>query len=291
MNNQKIDISIIILTKNAGNKFNTIINKIINQQLDMSFEIIVIDSGSTDNTIEIIKEKKSVKLYQIKPNKFHHSMTRNYGATLSKGKYLVYITQDATPLNNKWLKNIVLNIKKSNQIIYGRQIPYKDAIPSEKFFYKYYFPKHRILISKNKVSRTYKNTIFISDVNVAMTKMLWRKIQFSPKLNICEDKDFAYRAIKNGAVIKYTPKATVIHSHNLKLNESFIRNYYYGKIIKHLDKPIYLENNSENQLYRYIIELVKYLYRENNTKNIFYSIFYEILKILGLQMGKLSNLL
>jgi len=72
-----VETSIIILTKNAGERFEELMKKIENQTYQ-DFEVLVIDSGSEDRTLEIAK-KYGCRIYNIKPEEFHHSRTRNLG--------------------------------------------------------------------------------------------------------------------------------------------------------------------------------------------------------------------
>ena len=102
-----IKTSIIILTKNAGNRFDNTLKMIFSQDVE-NYEVIIIDSGSNDNTIEIAKRYPS-RIYEISPDEFHHSKTRNLGVELAKGIFIVFLTADAIPLNDNWLSNILDN--------------------------------------------------------------------------------------------------------------------------------------------------------------------------------------
>ena len=92
------EASIIILTRNAGYNFKNTLDKIFSQKYK-NFEVIIIDSASTDNTLDIAKQY-SVKIKKIKAEDFGHGKTRNLGAKLATGKYVIYITHDAIPKDN-----------------------------------------------------------------------------------------------------------------------------------------------------------------------------------------------
>ena len=108
-----VEVSIIILTKNARNQFRDVLKAIFSQNTKYKFEVIVVDSGSTDETLKIAKEFDT-KLFQIPPEEFGHGKTRNYGAKLAKGKFLIYLTQDAIPSETNWLDQLLklLRIRK-----------------------------------------------------------------------------------------------------------------------------------------------------------------------------------
>ncbi len=75
------------------------------------YEVIIIDSHSTDQTLDIVK-KYPVRLHEIPLNKFSHSKTRNLGASLSKAdKYLIFLNHDAVPTDENWLDNMIKSIE------------------------------------------------------------------------------------------------------------------------------------------------------------------------------------
>ena len=91
-----IKVSVIVPVYNSGEYIGSTLDSIINQDFN-SFELIVIDDGSTDNSLEIIKEKlsKSTISYEI----FHQenagvSNARNKGIEIARGDYLVFVDSD-----------------------------------------------------------------------------------------------------------------------------------------------------------------------------------------------------
>ena len=72
-------ISIVIPTYNAGNQFDIMLFKLKKQKFVKSIEIIVVDSGSKDDTLKIA-EKYQAHIYKIKHEEFSHSFARNMGA-------------------------------------------------------------------------------------------------------------------------------------------------------------------------------------------------------------------
>lgn len=104
-------VSIIIPAKNGAPRFSRVLEAVFAQQTSRSFEVIVIDSGSTDETLEIARQH-AVRLYEIPPGEFSHSRTRNYGASLSRAsQYLIFLNQDAVPSDVFWLEDLVRSIE------------------------------------------------------------------------------------------------------------------------------------------------------------------------------------
>ncbi|MCK4667799.1 glycosyltransferase family 2 protein, partial [Candidatus Dependentiae bacterium] len=86
-----ISVSIIIPTKNGEKYLDRVLNMLFSQETAFDFEVIIIDSGSKDKTLKIIK-KYPAQLIKIRPREFGHGKTRNYGVGISKGKFLVFLT-------------------------------------------------------------------------------------------------------------------------------------------------------------------------------------------------------
>ena len=106
-----VDVSIIIPTKNGGELFKKALRMIFAQKYPPGeFEVIVIDSGSKDQTVDLANIYDA-RIINIKPEDFGHGKTRNLGAKLAKGKYLVFTTQDAVPVTENWLFNLVRNLE------------------------------------------------------------------------------------------------------------------------------------------------------------------------------------
>ena len=96
----------MILTKNGGETFKASLGKIYQQETVFPFEVVAVDSGSTDSTLELLK-KYPVRLFQIPPEKFKFGPTRDFGFEQAKGEIIVTISQDVIPIEKNWLTNLV----------------------------------------------------------------------------------------------------------------------------------------------------------------------------------------
>jgi len=99
-------ISIVILTKNEEPYIRETLEAVFHQEVSYDFEVILIDSGSRDRTIQIA-QGYPIRLHQIRPDEFGHGRTRNLGAQLAGGEYVVFLNGDATPKNNRWLEGLL----------------------------------------------------------------------------------------------------------------------------------------------------------------------------------------
>jgi rhamnosyltransferase len=279
-------VSIIIVTKNAGIKFKTVLKSVFSQGFK-SFEVIIIDSGSKDDTLKVAK-KYPIKIIKIHPEEYGHGKTRNFGMNFARGKYLVYLTQDAVPKNRNWLSNLIKNFSDEKIVgVYGRQIPNKDTNPLEKFSYLKDYPNVKKILDLNNYSQ---DEIIFANVNSAIRKKILLKNKFINDVIQSEDCIWAYEMLKKGYKIAYDPKATVIHSHNNNLFKAFSRFFdtgvSYNKIYS--EKEFSSLVNSKVSLF---LEKINYLFKNGYYLWILYAPIYELAKFLGLNLGRKEKII
>jgi len=222
MNNP--DVSIIILAKNEAETIGKCLSGVFNQKTNYKFEVIVIDSGSTDGTISIA-QRYPVKIIHIKPEEFGHGKTRNLGARLSKGKFLVYLTADAIPYNEYWLESLLKNFKDKNLAgAYSRWIPRENCpLLERRYIYENFPPVKKIYT--NKILQKF---VPFSNVSSCIRKDIWNEIKFEETAIFGEDYKWATKAVKKGYAILYEPDSIVIHSHHYTLKGIWRRGILIG---------------------------------------------------------------
>jgi rhamnosyltransferase len=99
-------ISVIIPVKNGEATIGNCLNALFKQTIASQIEIIIIDSGSTDDTLNILKGY-NVRLLSIDPSTFNHGLTRNLGVQHAQGEFLYFTVQDACLSTNDALENMV----------------------------------------------------------------------------------------------------------------------------------------------------------------------------------------
>lgn len=130
-------ISVFIPVYNGEKYLKESIDAILSQKLPQGYELelLITDSGSTDNSIEILKSyKKSIFLRQIPNTEFGHGKTRQQAVDNAKGEYVLFLSQDATPMNDRWIINMIEPFLLNENIgcVFGRQVPRPTAIPTIK---------------------------------------------------------------------------------------------------------------------------------------------------------------
>lgn len=264
-----MDISIVIPVKNGGEKFKKCLEMINTQITSFDYEVICVDSGSKDNSIDVINEY-GAKLYQISPSDFGHGKTRNYGASKGKGEFIVFITQDAIPASNHWLENLVSPMKFDINIVgsFGAHLPYfedcnifeiRDILSCFKQFGK----KTNIieLDDKDRFEKdaAYRGYIsFFSDNNSCVRRCIFEENPYDD-VNFAEDQIWMRKMMEMGYKKAFAYDAEVYHSHNYKLKEYFTRCYDEYKGLYKIQ-----EYRIANTYHKLFIEYVKTCWIEMN---------------------------
>ncbi len=230
-----VKTSILVLAKNEAHNIESCLQAVFSQKGVEPFEVILVDSGSTDATVEIAR-RFPVRIDQIPAEAFHHARTRNFAASLAEGQTLVFLVADAAPVSDTWLASLLANFDDAGVgAVYGRQIPRPgssleredalDAVYGEKKIVK--DPAHR-----NGLGYRFYH---FSDVNAAMRINVWETTRFPEDLRVFEDLGIAKRILDAGWKIVYEPEACVFHSHHHTTIGLFRRYFDIGYTLKRLE--------------------------------------------------------
>lgn len=227
-------ISVLLLTKNGFADLKSLLPVLFSQKDVPPYEVLAIDSGSTDDTVPLLKSYP-LRVQQIPAEAFHHARTRNYGATLSSGELLVLLSQDAMPASDKWLNRLITNfIDPQVGAVYGRQFPKPGSFEERKeIFDNIYGPNKLVKDPGDRDGLGYHFYLF-SDANAAIRKSVWQETGFPEDLKVFEDIGIAKRIFDHGWKIVYEPEAVVIHSHNHTTSGLFRRYFDLGFTLKHM---------------------------------------------------------
>ncbi|MBU4307525.1 MAG: glycosyltransferase [Candidatus Aminicenantes bacterium] len=219
METRKIDISIIVPAKNEGENIRRCLDMVMAQECSYVFEVIVIDSGSQDDTVAIVKENKNIRLVEIRPDEFAHGKTRNLGAKLAKGNFLVFLNADAIPHDHHWLSALIDEFARDKKIagVYSRHVPKNDCHLYMARDLEKSMPAKRM--EKARVDR--HDYFLFSTVSATIRKDIWSAYPFLDEILIAEDQNWAARVLQGGYKLVYTPASLVQHSHNYSLKELF----------------------------------------------------------------------
>lgn len=178
---------------------------------------------------------------EIPSTTFNHGETRNLGARLSRGEYIVYLTQDAAPLNEKWLDRLLAPLREDLLVAgaFSSQHPRDDCHLME----RRQILQTELVSGKTKRMNTAagnpeyeKNRypfIWFSNTSSCIRKEVWEKYPFR-KVAFAEDQDWAQRVLEAGYKTVYVPDSIVIHSHNYGPIKNFRRHFEHAKSMKEI---------------------------------------------------------
>lgn len=218
----KQSASVLIRTKNEAAAIGKALN-LVTSQLFKPEEIIVVDSGSTDGTVEIIRQWEDVKLIQISPDEFTFGGALNIGFEAAHSDIVVPLSGHAFPCNERWLGNFLRHFDDPQAAgVYGRQLPHPEAWPPVKRDYLSGSYGDQLRIQENLDD---PRDHFFSNANAAIRRTCWERHPFNETMPYCEDWEWARAMLQRGYKIVYEPEAAVYHSHNDTLLKACWRTY------------------------------------------------------------------
>lgn len=220
--------SIFIPAYNAGPSFEGVLQATTRQVCDFEYDLLVIDSGSTDGTAERVLRLADprIRLERIDKSEFQHGRTRNLGISSTEGEFVALLTQDAKPKDERWLSNLIAGFARGDRVagVTGRH----EAYPEHDAFTKRDMTEHfdALELLPNVVdlesglpSFIYPGSLawrmrafFYSDNNSAMSRAVWKVLPY-PDIDWGEDQVWAAQALKLGFQKVYADRAVVYHSH------------------------------------------------------------------------------
>ncbi len=214
--------SVIILTRNGMPLVERCFQAVLEQVTPWPFEVVVIDSGSTDGTWELAKSLPFERI-RIPPRTFNHGDTRNLGASRARGQFLVFVVQDAIPADNRWLVNLVSACERPGVAgSFSRQLVRPESDPITRYLCMgttpcdlkcetKALPRGRRLSDLSPVDR-FRLAAF-QNVSSCVRQTAWREHPFA-RVPYGEDIEWGKRMIEVGYSIVYEPSSVVYHSHD-----------------------------------------------------------------------------
>lgn len=199
--------SVVIRTFNESTHLPRLLEAIREQELDEGYalEVVVIDSGSTDDTLAIARSFDA-RITHIRKEDFSFGRSLNLGCRFADGDALVFVSGHCIPASKRWLQELVRPLADGVvQYTYGRQIGAETTKFSEARLFAKYFPEHSLLP---------QDGYFCNNANAAIDRETWQRLQFDESLTGLEDLELAKRLVDEGGKVGYVAEAPVHHIHD-----------------------------------------------------------------------------
>lgn len=209
-----MEVSIVIRTYNEQRHLSELLTEIARQQVDFKFETIVVDSGSTDDTLEIAHQY-GCRILHIAKREFTFGRSLNIGCDAASGNVLVFISGHCIPCEVDWLAKLTGPVRTGTVAYsYGRQIGRKTTKFSEDQVFSKYYPE------ANKLPQ---DGFFCNNANAALSQSAWAKHGFDESLTGLEDLMLAKTIVSLGDSVGYVAEAPVFHIHDESWHQVRIR--------------------------------------------------------------------
>ncbi|MEM9773213.1 MAG: glycosyltransferase [Chloroflexota bacterium] len=206
-------LSIIIRCYNEEEHIGRLLSGIMKQS-EKEVEIIIVDSGSTDQTVNIAKQFP-IKLVSIQPEQFSFGRSLNLGCRVANGDILVFASAHVYPVYDDWLAELLAPFQDNSvALVYGCQRGNEVTKFSEHQIFARWFPSE---------SNFKQEHPFCNNANVAIRKSLWEELPYDERLTGLEDIAWAKEILARGHLIAYNAKAEIIHVHDETASRVFNR--------------------------------------------------------------------
>ena len=232
-------ISVCIPTKNAGPAFAANLRSLREQRLEEEFELVVVDSSSTDGTADIARAA-GARVLVIPPEEFNHGRTLNLLVEQARGDILAFTVQDARPAHPRFLAELTEPLRADTELcgVTGKEIPHPDADLIARWEVEQHNRltdhgprrKHRPAPVAYETASFGQRLDWVGFDNVcgALRRSVWERFPFAP-LNFAEDVDWGRRVLEAAGVLLHNPAALIHHSHNYT-PEKRLRRYFMGRL-------------------------------------------------------------
>jgi glycosyltransferase involved in cell wall biosynthesis len=217
-------VTIIIPVKNGGGLLRECLAAVFSQQTDFPYEVLCVDSGSRDDSVDIIRSFPA-RLLRIEPTAFGHGRTRNLAIQNSHAPFVALLTQDAVPDDAAWLRELIAPMRENEEVagVFGRHKPHPGCIPSEAFMLERHFAQFGTDTNLFRIRpgpegwahyEAHKaHYRFFSDNNAALRRSVWARIPYRD-VEFMEDQLWGADVLEAGYIKAYAPRSVVRHSHN-----------------------------------------------------------------------------
>jgi glycosyltransferase involved in cell wall biosynthesis len=217
----------VIPTYNGGDLFRRVLERAAGQATRFDYEVLVVDSSSTDGTAEFVREFGGrVRLHGISKADFQHGRTRNLAISMTQADHIALLTQDALPADDGWLAKLVGGFSAGEKVggVVGshRAYPEHDAFAARDVgahFHRLHDYGVVLSLERGLPSFIYPGghqwqdaLQFFSDNNACLLRAAWEILPY-PEVEWGEDQLWAWRLLQLGFEKAYVHEAAVFHSH------------------------------------------------------------------------------
>jgi rhamnosyltransferase len=236
-------VSIVIPTWNGAATLPQVLDAIRAQRTPLPFEVVAVDSGSQDETLDLL-HRHSVRVVHIGAREFDHGEARNIGIEHARGDLIVLLVQDAVPASESWLAALTTLLIADGRVAgtFARQLPREDASPITRLYLSRYIASSETARVVDVASREDFDALepharvdrcTFDNVCSCIRRSVWARHPFRPT-PIGEDIEWARDVLLAGYRVAFVPEAQVIHSHDRSARYEFARTWLLHRRLNEL---------------------------------------------------------
>jgi GT2 family glycosyltransferase len=236
-------VTVAIPTLDAGPRFAATLAALNAQRVDAEVQLLVCDSGSTDDTVTLARTHGAEVLEIPRPS-FSHGATRNLLMREARGEHVAFLTQDAVPADPGWLAHLLSGFALGQRValVFGPYRPRPDASPMVARELEAWFatfsqvgaPRIDVLDPGRRdgpPTQFLGQLGYFTDANGCVLRRAWEEVPFRP-VAYAEDHLLAQDMLRAGWAKVYVPDAAVIHSHDYSPGEWLRRSFDEARAVR-----------------------------------------------------------
>lgn len=283
-------IDVIIPVYRPDEKLEKLIEKLNHQTRQPNcvwFMQTLVNEEEDARVQKILNKANHAKVIPIPANEFDHGGTRNKGASLSETEYMLFMTQDAVPIDDQLIECLYQSISKDEKIatVYGRQLPDEKVGVVERYTRSFNYPEESYVKSVQDKEKLGIKTYFCSNVCAMYRKEIYEKLGgFVTETIFNEDMIMAAGVIEAGYKIAYSAEAQVVHAHKYTYRQQLTRNFDMA-VSQRQYRQIFENVKSESEGIRLVKNSMKHLISLGKWYLIPDLIFQSGFKFIGYKLG------
>jgi len=210
-------VSVVILNYNRRLMLKSCLES-VQKQKGTDFEVVVVDNGSTDGSVEMVQRDFSGVKIVVNERNLGYAEGNNRGLSVARGKYVVFLNNDAYPADG-WLSSLVSTVKSSGKVaIVGSKVFRRETnlLESAGGWIEYPLgdaPPRAYLKPDYKKYNKQEEVAYVSGAALLVKKDIMEKLEGFDPMYFCyhEETDFCWRARLAGYSVIYDPEAVVHH--------------------------------------------------------------------------------
>lgn len=287
MTNEKrnYSVGVVIPTYHASKHLKKCVEPLL--QSSVKPRILVIDSSSKDNTVEIAKQL-GLECIVIPQTEFNHGLTRERGRKILNTDIVVMMTQDAYPVNSHMLEELIKPIASGQAAAaYARQLPHHGATFLESFSRHFNYPANSHIRHLSEIDQYGIYMFFCSNSCAAYLNRALDDIGGFTDALFGEDTVAVAKLLQRSYSIAYCASAQVRHSHDYSLKQEFFRHFDIG-LARHSYKDLIAIGGKDSKRGKNFVKLLMKSLIKDKPFLIPYACLHIFAKLAGYKLGQAS---